>query len=119
MKHNKKLKQLKDLLLKKEVVMNKDKSQYEKTKSEYDNIKYQIAFFTDYESVKPQILMNQGRDKKYVYCQIYYQSSRTNSKKKSYRFLIGTMDDNSKRKIHETYRLCKQMFFDKYIITEM
>lgn len=93
--------------------MNKHYKIYEKSLNDYKKLKHEIDFYSAYKKVKPQILYNQGRDKKYIYGQVYYYTSNTETKKKSYRFLIGSMDDNNSRKKLE--KKCIDIFFEKYI----
>ena len=73
-----------------------------------------IDYIEGVKKVTPQILFNYGRDKKYVYGQIYYKVNPHTDEKKSFRFMIGKMDDNKSRKQLE--RICLDTFYDKIII---
>lgn len=72
-----------------------------------------INYYDGIDKIKPNILMNQGRDKKYVYGQVYYYHKPGLSTKKSFRFLIGKMVDNKSTK--EWNEICIQHFIDKVV----
>lgn len=114
-------KQLKDALVKlksshdkKESVMIKKKHDYEVSLDKVTHQKNIIDYIEGVKKVTPQILFNYGRDKKYVYGQIYYKVNPHTDEKKSFRFMIGKMDDNKSRKQLE--RICLDTFYDKIII---
>ena len=81
---------------------------YETQLTEIDN---KIEYFKSILNIKPQILFNQGRDKKYVYGQVYYLVEPTSDRKKSFRFLIGKMSEKKTRK--EWEELCVDVFYYK------
>ena len=78
---------------------DKVQQKYSVVKKELDSLNDDINYIKELTELKPQILYNQGRDKKYIYGQVYWYSEGYNSKKKSYRFLIGKMVDKKSRKI--------------------
>jgi|TARA_Y100000310_G_C20296989_1_gene629901 hypothetical protein len=77
---------------------DKVEQKYTVIKKDLDSLNDDINYLKELSDIKPQILYNQGRDKKYIYGQIYWYSDRYGSKKKSYRFLIGKMSDKKSRK---------------------
>ena len=77
---------------------DKVEQKYTVIKKDLDSLNDDINYLKELSDIKPQILYNQGRDKKYIYGQIYWYSDGYNSKKKSYRFLIGKMSDKKSRK---------------------
>jgi len=78
---------------------DKVQQKYSVVKKELDSLNDDINYIKELTELKPQILYNQGRDKKYIYGQVYWYSEGYGSKKKSYRFLIGKMTDKKSRKI--------------------
>ena len=99
---------------KKESVMVKKKHDYEVSLDKVTAQKNIIDYIEGVKKVTPQILFNYGRDKKYVYGQIYYKVNPNSDDKKSFRFMIGKMDDNKSRKQLE--RICIDTFYDKIIM---
>ena len=110
---NKKLDKLKDTLDRKETILKKKQYEYETYSNEVFRIKNLIEFVENSLAVKPQILFNQGRDKKYIYGQVYYFTHPQSTDKKSYRFMIGKMDEKLSRKKLE--KKCIELFYDRYI----
>ena len=94
-------------------VLTKKKVEYDKYSLEVTRIKNLIDFVENSQAVKPQILYNQGRDGKYIYGQIYYLNSPYDTKKHSYRFMIGKTSDELSRE--ELEKRCLEIFQDKYI----
>ena len=97
------------------LINKRDKVQqkYSVIKKDLDSLNDDINYLKELTDIKPQILYNQGRDKKYIYGQIYWYSEGYSSKKKSYRFLIGKMSDKKSRKyLSET---CINIFLTKVI----
>ena len=82
------------LIKKRESVLKK----YSVVKDELDSLDNQIKYINEFIKIKPQLLFNQGRDKKYIYGQVYWYSDDYGSKKKSYRYLIGKMSEKKSRK---------------------
>jgi hypothetical protein len=82
------------------LINKRDKVQqkYSVIKNDLDSLNDDINYLKELTDIKPQILYNQGRDKKYIYGQVYWYSESYGSKKKSYRFLIGKMGDKKSRK---------------------
>jgi len=103
------LKKLESFQNKREKVFNR----YSIVKEQLDNLDSNIKFFSELENIKPQILFNQGRDKKYVYGQVYYLTEPQSSKKKSFRFLIGKMSDIKSRQEWES--VCLSVFYEKVV----
>ena len=103
------LKKLESFQNKREKVFNR----YSIVKEKLDNLDSNIKFFSELENIKPQILFNQGRDKKYVYGQVYYLTEPQSSKKKSFRFLIGKMSDDKSRQKWES--VCLNVFYEKVV----
>jgi len=103
------LKKLESFQNKREKVFNK----YSIVKEKLDDLDSNIKFFSELENIKPQILFNQGRDKKYVYGQVYYLTEPQSSKKKSFRFLIGKMSDVKSRQEWES--ICMSVFYQKVV----
>ena len=103
------LKKLESFQNKREKVFNK----YSIVKEKLDDLDSNIKFFSELENIKPQILFNQGRDKKYVYGQVYYLTEPQSSKKKSFRFLIGKMSDVKSRQEWES--ICMSVFYEKVV----
>ena len=103
------LKKLESFQNKREKVFNR----YSKVKEKLDDLDSNIKFFSELENIKPQILFNQGRDKKYVYGQVYYLTEPQSSKKKSFRFLIGKMSDDKSRQEWES--ICMSVFYEKVV----
>ena len=88
-------------------------TKYSSIKKNLDELDIQLNYYNKLLEVKPQILFNYGRDKKYVYGQMYYFESPFSSKKKSFRFMLGKMSDGlSRKKLDEK---CMDVFYDKYI----
>ena len=114
---NKKLDKLKDTLDRKETILKKKQYEYETYSNEVFRIKNLIEFVENSLAVKPQILFNQGRDGKYIYGQIYYLNSPYDTKKHSYRFMIGKTSDELSRE--ELEKRCLEIFHDKYIKTHI
>ena len=108
-----KLKKLHSSHDKKYSVMKKKQHDYEVYSKRVTEIKNIIDYIENSESVKPQILFNQGRDKKYVYGQVYYLTEPQSSKKKSFRFLIGKMSDDKSRLEWES--VCVSVFYEKVV----
>lgn len=100
---------LKSLENKREKVFSK----YSEIKDELNELESSISFFKEIDNIKPQILFNLGRDKKYVYGQIYYYTKPQSTKKKSYRFLIGKMSDDKSRQ--ELESICMDVFYEKVV----
>ncbi len=103
------LKKLESFQNKREKVFNR----YSIVKEQLDNLDSNIKFFSELENIKPQILFNQGRDKKYFYGQVYYLTEPQSSKKKSFRFLIGKMSDIKSRQEWES--VCLSVFYEKVV----
>ena len=110
---NTKLDKLKDTFTKKNKVLQKKTIEYETYSNEVLSIKNLIDFVEGSVTIKPQILLNQGRDKKYIYGQMYYQNHPQKPNKVSIRFLIGKMDENKSKP--ELENKCREVFYDKYI----
>ncbi len=72
-----------------------------------------IDYINDFNKLKPQILYNYGRDKQYVYGQVYFKVNPQSKKKQNYRFLLGKMADNKTRTQLE--KICKKLFLEKVI----
>tara|TARA_R110000796_G_scaffold179653_1_gene296220 strand:+ start:197 stop:541 length:345 start_codon:yes stop_codon:yes gene_type:complete len=106
-------KDINDKLNKLESSYDKKNVVLKKLSSEVSTIKNNIDYIKGSLSVKPNLLMNQGRDKKYIYGQVYYNINPQSDKKKSYRFLIGKMSD--KKSKNELKQICIQHFIDKVI----
>jgi len=110
---NTKLDKLKETYSRKNLVLKKKQIEYETYSNEVFRIKNLIDFVENSQAVKPQILYNQGRDKKYIYGQVYYLVNPQSTDKKSYRFMIGKMVDKLSRKKLE--KKCLDIFYDKFI----
>ena len=86
-------------------------------KKYYDEInktKRIVDFIDGFKKIKPSLLMNYGREGKYIYGQIFYNSSPHDNKKKRHRFMLGKMSDKySEKKLREK---CLELFYNKYII---
>ena len=108
---------LKERYDRKNKVLTKKKVEYDKYSLEVTRIKNLIDFVENSQAVKPQILYNQGRDGKYIYGQIYYLNSPYDTKKTSYRFMIGKTSDELSRE--ELEKRCLEIFHDKYIKTRI
>ena len=89
---------------------------YSKLKIDLTTIDNHINYIKELESIKPQILMNQGRDKKYIYGQVYWYSDEYGSKKKSYRFLIGKMSE--KKSKTELKQICMEHFISNVVLNK-
>ena len=76
-------------------------------------IQNEIDYIKNTKSLKPQILFNYGRDKKYVYGQIYYFIEPQSTDKKSFRFMIGKMSEKKSRK--EWNKICMDKFLNNII----
>ena len=76
-------------------------------------LKNSIDFIEGLAKIKPQILYNYGRDKKYIYGQVYFKSTPQSTNKKTFRFIIGKMDENKSRKQLE--KICVETFYKKII----
>ncbi len=85
------LKKLESLQIKREKVFNR----YSKVKDELDELDSNINYLSELNNIKPNILFNQGRDKKYVYGQVYFYPNPQSTKKKSFRFIIGKMSERN------------------------
>ena len=83
----------------------------EELESGKKDLELQLKYYKDTYDIKPTILLNSGRDNKYVYGKIWWYSNGVGSKKKSYRFFLGRMDEN-KTKTHYEY-LCINKFYEK------
>ena len=108
---------LKERYDRKNKVLTKKKVEYDKYSLEVTRIKNLIDFVENSQAVKPQILYNQGRDGKYIYGQTYYLNSPYDTKKTSYRFMIGKTSDELSRE--ELEKRCLEIFHDKYIKTHI
>ena len=108
---------LKERYDRKNKVLTKKKVEYDKYSLEVTRIKNLIDFVENSQAVKPQILYNQGREGKYIYGQIYYLNSPYDTKKTSYRFMIGKTSDELSRE--ELEKRCLEIFHDKYIKTHI
>ena len=89
-------------------------TKYSSIKKNLDELDIQLNYYNKLLEVKPQILFNQGREKKYVYGQVYFYESHTSNIKKSYRFIIGKMDDNKSKS--ELEEICVNTFYDKITV---
>ena len=58
-------------------------SKFLSVKESLDEIDNQLTYFNKLLNVKSQILFNQGREKKYVYGQVYFFENQNSNKMKS------------------------------------
>ena len=79
-------KQLKDKLEKLKVLYQKENDKLIEHQENVDRLKCSIEYISGLSKIKPQIIYNSGRDKKYIYGQIYYFVEPQSPKKKSFRF---------------------------------
>jgi len=86
---------------------------YTKVKEQLDDLESNIRFLTELTNIKPNILFHQGRDKKYVYGQVYFYPNPQSNKKKSFRFIIGKMTEKKSKK--QWNEICLNVFYDKYV----
>ena len=98
---------------KKHNLFTRKQSELKSIETELNTLQKEIDFFDKSLAIKPHILYNQGRDKKYIYGQVYHFISPQSDKKKSYRFLIGKMDEGKSRS--ELEQICIQKFMEKVI----
>ena len=101
------IKKLESFQIKREKVFNR----YSIIKDKLDEIDSNIIYLTELCNIKPNILFNQGRDKKYVYGQVYFYPNPQSTKKKSFRFIIGKMSE--KKSIKKWKELCVDVFYYK------
>ena len=100
-------------LIKLQSIYDKKNVLLKKVSDEVSTIKNTLDYFNGIESIKPNIVKNQGRDKKYIYGQIYYYTNPQSNKKKPYRFLIGKMSE--KKSMKELKDICINKFIDKVV----
>ena len=98
--------------------LSKLKSEYKKKTAVIDKLqsetlalKNTIDFIDGLAKLKPQILYNYGRDKKYIYGQVYFKSTPQSTSKETFRFMIGKMDEKKSRKQLE--KICVETFYQK------
>ena len=103
------LKKLESFQNKREKVFNR----FSKVKKKLDDVDSNIKYLSDLDKIKPNILFNQGRDRKYVYGQVYWFSNPQSKTKKSFRFLIGKMSDVKSRQEWES--VCVSVFYEKVV----
>ena len=89
-------------------------TKYSSIKKNLDELDIQLNYYNKLLEVKPQILFNQGREKKYVYGQVYFYESHTSNIKKSYRFIIGKMYEEKSRE--EWEEICLERFYNKLVM---
>ena len=89
-------------------------SKFLSVKESLDEIDIQLTYYNKLINIKPQILFNQGREKKYVYGQVYFFENQNSNKMKSYRFIIGKMYENKSRK--EWEEICLERFYNKLVM---
>lgn len=104
-------KPLKDKLSKLRTSHDKKHSVLVKKQEEVLELKNSIDYIEGLAKLKPQILYNYGRDKKYIYGQVYYNVDSQSNKKKTFRFMIGKMGENKSRKNLE--KTCLNTFYNK------
>ena len=104
-------KPLKDKLSKLKITHKKKHDVVVKKMEEVVTLKNSIDYLEGLARIKPQILYNYGRDKKYIYGQLYYQVEPQSSKKKTMRFMIGKMEEKKSRKQLEN--ICLDTFYNK------
>ena len=104
-------KQLTDRLSKLKITYKKKYAIIEEKQDELNQLKNTIDFIDGLKKLKPQILYNYGRGKKYIYGQVYFKSSPQSSKKKTFRFMIGKMEEKKSRKQLES--ICLETFYNK------
>ena len=104
-------KPLKDKLSKLKITHKKKHDVVVKKIEEVVTLKNSIDYLEGLDRIKPQILYNYGRDKKYIYGQLYYQVEPQSSKKKTMRFMIGKMEEKKSRKQLEN--ICLDTFYNK------
>ena len=104
-------KPLKDKLSKLKITHKKKHDVVVKKMEEVVTLKNSIDYLEGLDRIKPQILYNYGRDKKYIYGQLYYQVEPQSSKKKTMRFMIGKMEEKKSRKQLEN--ICLDTFYNK------
>ena len=104
-------KPLKEKLSKLKTIYKKKHAVVSELQDEVFILKNTIDYIEGFAKLKPQILYNYGRDKKYIYGQVYYQVEPQSTDKKTFRFMIGKMDDNKSRKQLE--RICLDTFYNK------
>ena len=104
-------KPLKDKLSKLKITHKKKHDVVVKKMEEVVTLKNSIDYLEGLAKLKPQILYNYGRDKKYIYGQLYYQVEPQSSKKKTMRFMIGKMEEKKSRKQLEN--ICLDTFYNK------
>jgi len=83
---------------------------YLSVKESLDELDNQLKYYNKLINVKPQILFNQGRGKKYVYGQVHFFENKESNKLKSYRFIIGKMYEEKSREEWED--ICLEKFYD-------
>ncbi len=86
---------------------------YSKLKEQLDEIDFNITYLTELCNIKPNILFNQGRDKKYVYGQVYFYQTPQSTKKKSFRFIIGKMSE--KKTMKKWSEICLEVFYGRLV----
>ena len=106
-------KPLKEKLSKLKITHKKKHDVVVKKMEEVVTLKNSIDYLEGLARIKPQILYNYGRDKKYIYGQVYYQVKPQSTDKKTFRFMIGKMDDNKSRKQLE--KICLDTFYKKAV----
>ena len=104
-------KPLKDKLSKLKITHKKKHDVVVKKMEEVVTLKNSIDYLEGLDRIKPQILYNYGRDKKYIYGQLYYQVEPQSNKKKTMRFMIGKMEEKKSRKQLEN--ICLDTFYNK------
>ena len=77
--------------------LNKDKSdllnKITDVESDIDKVIMERRFFMSIPYLSPTLLFNYGRDKKYIYGQVYHNINPHSKKKKTFRFMLGKMSD--------------------------
>ena len=83
-----------------------DKQMIEK---DNDELKQLLKFYDDTYNLKPTIILNSGRDNKYVYGKCWWYSNGVGSKKKGYRYFLGKMDERKSKSHWEL--VCIEKFY--------
>jgi hypothetical protein len=86
---------------------------YSKVKQQFDDIDSNITYLTELCNIKPNILFNQGRDKKYVYGKVSFYPTPQSTKKKSFRFIIGKVSE--KKSMKKWNEICLEVFYDRIV----
>tara|TARA_B100000315_G_C14151246_1_gene395811 strand:- start:88 stop:537 length:450 start_codon:yes stop_codon:yes gene_type:complete len=106
------------ILLNKERI-DKSQSQIDGWENNCQNHSDIIQLYKDIINIKPTILLNSGRDKKYVYGKVWWYSNLfeegLKSKKKEFRYFLGKMDKKKPKYYWEDILLSK--FYEKHKVS--